>query len=332
MRRATLSLLLAALAALPQGGCSGPQSALETAGRSADQIARLWWIMAAGTVAIFLVMVGLYLFALQARGRYDLRFVHRFFIWGGGALFPTTVVTALLVHGLASMPEILAPAPAGSLQVHVSGEQWWWRIHYTIADGRTIETANEIRLPVGHPVEFTVSSPDVIHSFWIPSLGGKVDMIPGRVNRLRLDPHRTGTFRGMCAEYCGGAHAWMAFDVVVMEPAEFDGWLEAQSAPAREPVTPELQRGRAVFDAHGCGACHTVATTRVESATRVGPDLTHVGSRLSLGAGTLPNTPEGFRRWLVETDKVKPEVLMPHFAMIPSDELAALVAYLESLQ
>jgi cytochrome c oxidase subunit 2 len=172
----------------------------------------------------------------------------------------------------------------------------------------------------------------VIHAFWVPSLAGKIDMIPGRINRLALEPTRTGRFRGVCAEYCGTSHALMAFDVVVVEKAEFARWLAAQQSPAAPTAdaAPQVELGRQRFLANGCAACHAVRGT--EARGMIGPDLTHVGSRRTLGAGTIPNEPGGFARWLEETDRVKPGVLMPHFRMLPRGEREALVAYLEALQ
>ncbi|HEX2100440.1 MAG TPA: cytochrome c oxidase subunit II, partial [Candidatus Synoicihabitans sp.] len=243
---------------------------------------------------------------------------------------PTVVLALLLSYGLGRMPELIAPAPEGALRVRVVGEQWWWRIQYEVADGEWVELANEVRLPVGRPVEFELESPDVIHSFWIPSLGGKMDLIPGRRNRLLLEPTRTGTYRGVCAEYCGESHALMAFNVVVSEPEEFERWLQQQRTTAREPTLSQAIAGRDAFFATGCAACHAIRGT--EARGTIGPDLTHVGGRTTLGAGILPNTPESFIRWIAETDRVKPGVLMPHFGMLPREELAAVAAYLESLQ
>ncbi|RYD41586.1 MAG: c-type cytochrome, partial [Verrucomicrobiaceae bacterium] len=177
---------------------------------------------------------------------------------------------------------------------------------------------------------FELVSPDVIHSFWIPSIGGKMDMIPGRRTRLALYPTRTGTFRGVCAEYCGGSHALMAFPVVVMEKEAFAQWLALQREPAPEPTDPLAARGRELFLSNGCSACHAIRGIGADGV--VGPDLTHMGSRLSLGAGILPNDREAFHKWLADTDKVKPSVLMPHFRMLPPEDLQALAAYLESLQ
>jgi cytochrome c oxidase subunit 2 len=321
----TASLLVVVLS-----GCSGPQSSLDPAGLSADRIATLFWWMTAGALATWAAVIWLTVSAIRGRVGTNTERQARLYVIGGGALFPTLVLTALLLYGLGMMPELLAPAPPGSLKISVTGEQWWWRVRYHPSDGRLVELANEIRVPVGEAVEFELDSPDVIHSFWIPSLGGKMDMIPGRRTRLVLHPTRTGTFRGACAEYCGTSHALMAFPVVVMEQAAFTRWLEQQQQPARAPADPLASQGRDAFFLNGCSACHTIIGTDARGI--VGPDLTHVGSRLTLGAGIVPNGPDGFIRWIQQTDKVKPGVHMPHFGMLPREELNALAHYLESLQ
>jgi cytochrome c oxidase subunit II len=311
-------------------GCTGPQSALDPAGREAARLADLFWLMTAGAVAVWLAVIGLAFYAARARTEpLSPRRARLFVVWGG-AVVPTIVLTALLIYGLMPIPALVAPAPEGSLKIAVSGEQWWWRVRYEPVGGAPVVLANEIRLPVGEPVEFRLDSPDVIHSFWIPSLAGKVDMIPGRVTRLALLPTRTGVYRGVCAEYCGASHALMNFDVVVAEKAEFDRWLEAQGRPAAPPAEPLAVRGQELFLAQGCGACHAVRGT--QAAGVIGPDLTHVGSRLGLAADALPNEPDAFRRWIAHTDAVKPGALMPAFGMLPEDDLRALSAYLEGLK
>lgn len=286
--------------------------------------------MTGGTFVVWIAVIGLTIYAIRARpvaknGHWAARL-----IIVGGAIVPTLVLTGLLIYGLAMLPPLLAPAPDTSLKISVTGEQWWWRIRYHPNAGPPVDLANEIRLPVGEAVQFELDSPDVIHSFWIPSLGGKMDMIPGRRTFLTLHPTRTGVFRGACAEYCGSSHALMAFDVVVLEKEEFDRWLDAQRAPAADTADEQVALGRERFLANGCSACHTVRGTRANGF--VGPDLTHVGSRLSLGAGIVPNDSDGFLRWLERTDLLKPGVHMPHFRMLPKEELVALAAYLESLQ
>lgn len=275
-------------------------------------------------------VIALTVYAIRARPvAHEGHWAAKLIIWGG-AVFPTVVLAGLLIYGLALLPKLLVSAPENALKVSVIGEQWWWRVRYHPASGGSFDLANEICLPVGEPVQFELASPDVIHSFWIPSLGGKMDMIPGRRTRLVLEPTRTGVFRGVCAEYCGTAHALMAFDVVVMEKADFASWLERQRAAAAEPSDAKATLGRERFFANGCAACHAIRGTGARGV--VGPDLTHVGGRRSLGAGNMPNDPDGFLRWLEQTDRVKPGVLMPHFRMLPQEELGALAAYLESLQ
>jgi cytochrome c oxidase subunit 2 len=311
-------------------GCGGVQSALDPAGREAERMSNMFWLMTAGAIVIWLAVIVLALWAVRTPPESNTRRRSRLIIVGGGAVFPTVVLTALLIYGLKPIPALLAPAPEGSLKINVTGEQWWWRVRYLPPNGPEVVLANEIRLPVGEPVEFRLDSPDVIHSFWIPSLGGKVDMIPGRVNRLVLHPTRTGVFRGACAEYCGTSHALMAFNVVVQERADFDRWLTEQAAPAQPVNEPNAMRGQELFRANGCGACHTIRGTA--PAGVIGPDLTHVGSRLSLAAGSLENGPASYQRWIGHTTDVKPGVLMPPFHMLPSDELQAIAAYLDSLK
>jgi cytochrome c oxidase subunit II len=307
-------------------GCSGIQSALDPAGREAGRIAAIFWWMTAGAIIVWLAMIGLALYSVRARPEpLSPRRARLFIVWGG-AVVPTIVLTTLLIYGLAPIPTLLAPAPAGSLRIAVSGEQWWWRVRYEPVGGEPVMLANEIRLPVGEPVQFRLESPDVIHSFWIPSLAGKVDMIPGRVTHLALTPTRTGVFRGACAEYCGASHALMGFHVEVMGKEEFKSWLAHQAEPAR----PVAIRGQQLFLSNGCSACHTIRGTQAGGV--IGPDLTHVGSRRSLAAATLPNEPDAFHRWLTLTQDVKPGALMPKFGMLPPEELRALAEYLEGLK
>jgi cytochrome c oxidase subunit 2 len=211
----------------------------------------------------------------------------------------------------------------------VIGKQWWWRVQYVTAQG-VVETANELHLPRGQRIDIQLSSPDVIHSFWVPSIAGKMDLIPGRATRLALEPTRAGVFRGACAEYCGASHARMAFTVVVLEPDAFDQWLVSQAQPVAAPADALRVRGESAFMANGCTACHTIRGTAATGA--IGPDLTHVGSRLRLAAGTLANDPESFARWIREADRIKPGVHMPAFRALPAGDLAALAAYLDGLR
>ena len=220
---------------LPLVGCSGAQSALDPAGKAAERMADLFWWMTAGAAVVWLGVMVLMVYAVRARPDVDRRRQAHTLILAG-AITPAIVLGALLVYGLSILPQVIAPAPDGSLRVSVYGEQWWWRVRYEPPGRQPFELANEIRMPVGEPVEFLLHSNNVIHSFWIPSLGGKMDMIPGRVNRLALHATKTGTFRGACAEYCGASHANMAFDAIVVSREEFDRWMLRQSEPAANLV------------------------------------------------------------------------------------------------
>jgi cytochrome c oxidase subunit 2 len=317
-------------AAVALSSCRGPGSALDPAGEGAEQIATLFWGLTLGGALIWVAVVALALYAAYGRrAPISPRGGHLLVVWCG-VVVPTVVLAGVLVWSLVMLPGLLATAPDGARRIQVVGHQWWWRVRYLEQGKAPIELANELHLPVGEPVEIELESPDVIHSFWIPSLGGKVDMIPGRKTRIRLRPTRVGTFRGICAEYCGASHALMTFRAVVQDEAAFDAWLAREAAPAAPPSDEAEQRGEEVFQASGCGACHAVRGTPAEGA--IGPDLTHVGGRGALAAGALPNDAPALRRWLAHTGDVKPGVHMPSFGMLPEADLVALAAYLEGLE
>lgn len=326
LRRSALALWFFPLLA----ACGGMQSALDPAGTQAASVATLFWIMAAGALLVWLGVIAFALYAtLVEPGRHSVRTSRRIII-GGGVVLPVIVLTALLMYGLALLPA-LRPAPADDgLKVEVSGEQWWWRVTYRPADGSVVTAANEVRLPLGETVEFVLTSPDVIHSFWIPSFAGKVDMMPGRTTRLVVTPNRTGVFRGACAEYCGESHARMGFHAVVMPPDEFTHWLEQQRADAVAPENESTRQGQRAFLSNGCGACHTIRGTRANGT--IGPDLTHVGSRLSLAAATLSNDAEAFRHFIAHANTVKPAARMPRFDMLPREDIDAIARYLDKLE
>jgi cytochrome c oxidase subunit 2 len=325
LRCATISVCAIAIAA-----CDGPQSALDPAGVGAARLARLFAALAVGAAAIWCTTVALALYAAYARHRVDARASGHWLIVGGGVALPVVALAGTLSYGLALLPPLLPSSADGGLEIEVTGEQWWWRIRYLPAAGAPVDVANEMHLPAGELVELTLLSDNVIHSFWIPPLGGKADMIPGRRVRLALEPTEPGVYRGVCAEYCGTSHALMAFRVVVHERLEFEEWLAGQRAPAVVPRSGSAVEGADAFLRNGCSACHTVRGTAARGT--VGPDLTHVGSRLSLAAGTLPNDAAAFSRWLSLADEIKPGVHMPAFGMLASAEVRALAEYLEALQ
>jgi cytochrome c oxidase subunit II len=311
-------------------GCGGVQSALDPAGGDARQIYWLTVIMTVGGTLIFLLVTGLLLYAIFAPPERRAWLGSRRTIVYGGLAFPIVILSALLPYGLIVMRDTDVPMP-GALPVEVIGEQYWWRVKYP-AEGEKPEfsTANELVVPVGRPVAVSVTAADVIHSFWIPNFGGKIDMIPGRINRLNFTAERPGIYRGVCAEFCGDQHARMAFDMVALEPAAFEAWRSEQAKPAQEPDVPQLARGRELFRIGGCGSCHVVRGTEAHGA--FGPDLTHVGSRRTIGAGQFPNNVGTLAGWIANTQHIKPGVRMPSYGSFTGEDLRALAGYLESLK
>jgi cytochrome c oxidase subunit 2 len=226
-------------ASMPASAGSTLQSPLDPHSLVASEIADIAWLLFGGATAIFVLVMALSAYAVFAPDRARRVLGHRRAIIIGGAVFPVIVLSALLIHTLKVAGDIVAPSEPALLRIEVIGEQFWWRVHYLDEAGYVdVPTANEIHLPAGRPVEFMLRSADVIHSFWIPNLAGKIDMIPGRVTRLRLYPDRPGVWRGQCAEYCGAQHANMAFLVVVEAPEDFEAWLAAQRRPALGRARP----------------------------------------------------------------------------------------------
>jgi cytochrome c oxidase subunit 2 len=215
------------------------------------------------------------------------------------------------------------------LTIRVTGHQWWWEVQYQDpTPSQIVTTAAAIHIPVGRTVQFELRSADVIHSFWVPNLHGKRDLIPGHPTRIFLRADRPGTFRGQCAEYCGYQHAYMRFVVVAEPEGRFQDWLEAQRQPTADPATERQRRGQQVFLGTTCVLCHTIQGTPARG--RVGPDLTHLGSRPLIG-GLLPNTRGHLAGWIVDPQRIKPGVRMPLNVVNPGD-LDALLDYLESLK
>ena len=305
-------------------GCAGEQSVFSPFGTEAETTLTLTWAM---TIAFTLIAIAVLWLAFHAWRAPPDRMNHkkgmRMVLWLG-AIGPALFLGIMLTL---SLPKMRAMDLAqGDLTVAVDGEQFWWRVRYLPAGGAAVETANEVRIPVGRTVAFDLDSPDVIHSFWIPGLAGKLDMVPGRTNRLGVRATRTGTFRGVCAEFCGLSHANMAFDVVAMEPGAFDRWLAGQAQPAAATQGP----GAELFQAYGCAGCHSVRGHGPVSA--IGPDLTHFGSRRSLGAGTLPMNPQNTAAFIRDSSIAKPGSLMPAFPDMSEADASAIAAYLHGLR
>lgn len=336
------------LAGIFASGCSGVQSALEPAGTEAAHIDALFIGVTVFCTLVFVAVFAAAGAALFGGRSWRARLANDRVVIGGGIVFPMVALSVLLGLGIYVMSfggsagrgtglrltvdDAMASEAAreSGIAIAVSGERWWWRVAYVLPDGRRFESANELRLPVGEPVPVLLTSPDVIHSFWVPKLAGKLDMIPGRVNTQTLTATGPGVSRGQCAEYCGGAHALMAFYVVAMPPDEFSAWLAREAGPAAPAETPDEIRGHTLFMRYGCAGCHALRGS--DARGTIGPDLTHVGSRYSLGAGILPNDAAAFARWIRDNQHLKPENLMPPFEIFTDAELGELAAYLEHLE
>ncbi len=255
-------------------------------------------------------------------------------VWG--IVFP--VVTLLVLFGLtlktmAALPRAsaleCAPGTDEASDIHVYGHQWWFEINYTFRDpSQNVTTATELHLPVGRSVTIALETRDVIHSFWVPKLRGKVDLIPGQVNHVRLRASQPGVFEGECAEYCGVQHAHMRLRIVGEARAAYEAWLESQRRPAPEPSTEALALGRRTFESAACGLCHQVRGTGAHGL--VGPDLTHVASRERIAGGAFPNDTATLAAWVVHAQDLKPGAQMPDLPQLTGEQLTALTAYLQN--
>jgi cytochrome c oxidase subunit 2 len=317
--------------ALAGTGCNSDQAVTNPATEPAREIDTLWWGMFAGGMVVFAAVLVLLVLAFVRRRRDEVSDDDRgpyMVIIGGGLAAPIVLLAILFGFVIHVMPATSAPPPGASrLTVDVIGHQWFWEVRYP---GTAVVTANEIHIPAGVPVDVRATTADVIHSFWVPRLNRKIDMIPGRVNRIELDAPDPGVYRGQCSEFCGVGHAEMAFDVIVQPPVAFRAWLAGQSRPAATPAGTRAILGRRTFMTVGCEECHTIRGTAASG--RVGPDLTHLGSRRTLAALTIPNTPRTLFDWISNPQGVKPGARMPGFASVPASARHALVAYLEDLR
>lgn len=311
-------------------GCAGVQSVLDPASDQAERLAWLGWGMFAGAAIVLLLVAGLLFWGLwRGRDRPLNETQSRRLVVAGGVLLPVALLTPLLVASVRTGAGV-STAPRAAIRIEVTGWQWWWEFRYLDEAGRPVATtANEMHVPAGRPVRLRLIGGDVIHSFWVPKLHGKADLIPGFPNSAWLQAEAPGVFRGQCAEYCGLQHAHMGFLVIAQPPAEFERWLARAAGPAVSPPDETAARGREVFLAAGCGECHTIRGTRADG--ELGPDLTHVASRRTLAAATLPNTQGHMAGWVADPQPIKPGAFMPALAL-PPDDLLSLVHYLESLE
>jgi cytochrome c oxidase subunit 2 len=309
------------------------QSALDPAGIQAARIEWLWWVMLWVTTAVFvLVVAAVVLAVLRGRSTQRPRPTHTTMVRAvGSALALTIVILFGLLYASAATGRAIGSVPTEKpLVIQITGQQWWWSIEYVDeAPSQRFTTANELHLPVGRPVVLNLRSPDVIHSFWVPNLHGKIDLVPGRLNTTWLRADRPGVFRGQCAEFCGVQHAHMGLVVVAETADAYARWETAQRQNAVEPSNPQQTRGRGIVERGPCALCHTVRGT--QAGGRTAPDLTHFASRSTIGAATAPNTPGYLAGWVADPQHLKPGNRMPATGL-SAEDLQAVLAYLETLR
>lgn len=328
----TRSLLL--FGSLATSGCAASPAIFTPKGRAASEINDLWWLLLVLGTLVFLGVMGYLALALYRRrpaekgvpatvlpGRANARMV----MWGGIVL-PITVLAVVYGATIETLRSVAGVRSEQPLIVTITGHQWWWEVTYP-AQG--FVTANEVRIPVGEPVQIQLVAADVIHSFWVPQLHGKLDMIPGQTNTFWLEASEPGEYWGLCAEFCGIQHANMLFVVVAEERTDFDTWLAGQQTVAPPPTTAVTTQGAALFGSAGCDQCHAIAGT--PAAGRLGPDLTHLMSRRTLAAGILENNIGTLGGWIANPQHIKPGNLMPA-SDLSGAELQALLAYLMTLE
>jgi cytochrome c oxidase subunit II len=336
----TVALPLTAFAAGPATG-AGSQDAFTAAGPQAGHILDLWRLTLSICSIVFAAVLIAFLYAIRHAPRAresvpaDVSTLHRDERGPRRSVLAATVVSTILllvliVASVLTDRAIAALALRDALHIELTAHQWWWEARYDDPQpSRLFSTANELHIPVGRPVILTLRSDDVIHSFWVPNLAGKRDLIPGRSTTLPLRADQAGVYRGQCAEFCGFQHAHMGL-VLVAHPAEdFDAWYKSQLAPASQPSGKEAQAGQGAFLSSSCSLCHTIRGT--PAGGKVGPDLTHVASRRGVAAHTLPMTRGALAAWIADPQAVKPGAHMPRTELTP-DQLNGILAYLEQLE
>jgi cytochrome c oxidase subunit 2 len=322
--------------------CGGIQNAINPAGPNAGNISKLWWLMFYVCSAVYvLVMIGLFVSLRRATAEAADRVPlvepsqeseHR----RRNVVLSATTITVIvlfvfLIASYSSGRSLRLNDPTkNGLSIELTGHQWWWEARYMDVDASNIFiTANEIHIPVGVPVMFTLRGADVIHSFWVPNLSGKKDLIPGKINTIWLQADKPGVYRGQCAEYCGLQHAKMALWVVAEPPEQFFAWRQNQTQQAVAPASDTQKHGQQVFFGSTCVMCHAISGT--PAGSNIGPNLTHVGSRQMLAAATLVNTRDHMAQWIKDSQTFKPGNKMPQHNFSDAD-LQSLVEYLENLK
>jgi cytochrome c oxidase subunit 2 len=349
MRRHLLPASLASWGLLVLAGCRTAQTTMKGYGPAASKIATLSWTMTIiflVTTAVMWILIGWGFTrrrgSLAEHAPIDSRGGEMWIAIGGLAV-PLLVFSVLFVFGLSLLTEFpihgkhnamtgnAGPMMTMKPDILIIGHQWWWEIHY-LSDSPSLQftTANELHLPAGLPVNIEVETEDVMHSFWIPALHGKVDLIPGHPNYIRLEASQPGSFTGQCAEFCGEQHAHMRLLAVVQSPADYQAWLAAQRLPGVQPTTPEAIAGEKTFEAGACSMCHQVRGTL--AGGRVAPDLTHIGSRRYIAANSYPNNNGNLGGWITHAQTMKPGAKMPNLTQFNGVQMQDLIAYLRQLQ
>jgi cytochrome c oxidase subunit 2 len=309
------------------------QSALHPAGSQAARIESLWWLMFWVCTVVYVLVAASVIIAIVRgrRGRSvgtDSRTLVR--VVGAATAVSVVALIGLLTASVLTGRAVASVASPDALVLEITGYQWWWRVEYLNPDpSLRVTTANEIHLPVGRAIGIKLKSADVIHSFWVPNLHGKTDLVPGRETMTWLTVENPGVYRGQCAEYCGLQHAHMALTVIAESSDDFEKWVSAQRQPASPVSEPLASRGRDVVEAGPCAMCHTVRGTL--AGGRTAPDLTHFATRSTIGAGTVPNTRGYLAGWLANPQHIKPGNKMPPTGL-SSDDLLSVLAYMETLR
>ncbi len=304
---------------------------LDPAGPNASEIATLSWLLIAVVTVVFIAVCVALATAVFGSHRWKRFLSHNGTILTAGFAAPVVVLTALLLYSLVITKSLSLGSEPEYLRVRVTGEMWWWRVDYLDSAGhQTIGDANELNIPVGKSITLELESADVIHSFWVPQLSGKKEMIPGRRNILHFSADKAGTYAGQCAEFCGGPHALMGLTVIAHQPEDFEAWRTRRRADPPPPKDDLAKRGATLFLNSGCAACHVVRGTSANG--EAGPDLTFVGARKRLAAGILPNNRGTLAGWVADSQAIKPGNRMPSYPMISAGDLQAIAAYLEQLR
>jgi cytochrome c oxidase subunit II len=341
--RNTIGRILIPLVTVLLSSCGGIQNSINPAGPQADNLSRLWWLFFIVCSVVFVLVMIALLLSLRNRTRELLSETppvlelpqeperRRRNVVISAVTVTVIVLFVFLIASFSAGRSMTAElANKNGLTIEVTGHQWWWEIRYTDVDASNIfTTANEIHLPVGVPVMFTLHGGDVIHSFWVPNLAGKKDLIPGKVNTIWLQADKPGVYRGQCAEYCGLQHAQMALWVIAEPREQFNEWRQSQTQTSVPPVSDSQKRGQQVFLTSTCVMCHAINGT--PAGSNVGPNLTHIASRNTIAAATMANTRDHLAQWIKDSQQVKPGNKMPQNNLSDAD-LQSLIDYLQSLK